>query len=232
MATLDPTEHTADIRCPGSTTRRRQTMSCKKTFATLLLGAALAAGAQAQMKVGVISSSTGPTALVGIPQKNTVPLLPKKIGDDRRRVHRLRRRQRPDPDGARGQEADLRADKVDAIIGPSGSPNAMGDDRLRRRGRRADARAGRHATRSCCRWTTQKALGLQDDAERRPDLAGAGRPHGQDRRQDGRLHRHRRRRTATPGTSTFVPMVEKADIKVVANERFLRSRPDRHRPGA
>ena len=35
----------------------------------------------AQVKVGVIASATGPTAVVGIPQKNTVALLPKKIGD-------------------------------------------------------------------------------------------------------------------------------------------------------
>ena len=37
--------------------------------------------ADAQMKVGLIASSTGPTAVVGIPQKNTGALLPKKIGD-------------------------------------------------------------------------------------------------------------------------------------------------------
>jgi len=49
---------------------------------TLLVGGAICAlPVWAQVKIGVISSSSGPTALVGIPQKNTVALLPKKIGD-------------------------------------------------------------------------------------------------------------------------------------------------------
>ena len=45
---------------------------------------ALALGSQAaiaQVKIGVIASATGPTAVVGIPQKNTAALLPKTIGD-------------------------------------------------------------------------------------------------------------------------------------------------------
>ena len=41
----------------------------------------VASPAFAQVKIGVVTSSTGPTALVGIPHKNTVPLLPTKIGD-------------------------------------------------------------------------------------------------------------------------------------------------------
>lgn len=79
----------------------------------------------AQMKVGVVTSSTGPTALVGIPQKNTVPLLPKKIGDIDVQYISL--------DDASDPTASVTAfkkliseDNVDAIIGPSGSPNAMG----------------------------------------------------------------------------------------------------------
>jgi|GEM_PF-6104666 len=35
--------------------------------------------AQADIRVGVIASSTGPTAVVGIPQKNTVALLPTEV---------------------------------------------------------------------------------------------------------------------------------------------------------
>ena len=50
-----------------------------KRSITLLL-AALAFVAHAQMKVGVVSSATGPTSAVGIPQKNSAALLPKKIG--------------------------------------------------------------------------------------------------------------------------------------------------------
>ena len=35
----------------------------------------------AQVKIGVIASSTGAIPFVGIPQKNAVALLPAKIGD-------------------------------------------------------------------------------------------------------------------------------------------------------
>lgn len=86
---------------------------------------AFAGSALAQVKVGVIASSTGPTALVGIPQKNTVPLLPTKVGDLTVEYIAL--------DDASDSTASVTAVKkllteqnVDAIIGPSGSPNAMG----------------------------------------------------------------------------------------------------------
>ena len=49
-----------------------------RSMATLAVAVGLATAATAQVKVGVVSSATGPTALVGIPQKNTVPLLPKQ----------------------------------------------------------------------------------------------------------------------------------------------------------
>ena len=50
-------------------------------FALAIAAATTTLVAQAQMKVGVIASATGPTAVVGIPQKNTAALLPKKIGN-------------------------------------------------------------------------------------------------------------------------------------------------------
>jgi branched-chain amino acid transport system substrate-binding protein len=37
--------------------------------------------AHAQVKIGVITSATGPTSFVGSPQKNSVALLPKKVGE-------------------------------------------------------------------------------------------------------------------------------------------------------
>jgi branched-chain amino acid transport system substrate-binding protein len=90
---------------------------------TLALAALAAFAAHAQMKVGVIASATGPTAAVGIPQKNSAALLPKKIGsvdveytvlddasDSTQTVALIKK---------------LLIDKVDAIIGPSGSPNSM-----------------------------------------------------------------------------------------------------------
>jgi branched-chain amino acid transport system substrate-binding protein len=50
----------------------------------LTIAAALALGiasASAQVKIGLMVSATGPTTAIGIPQKNTGELLPKKIGD-------------------------------------------------------------------------------------------------------------------------------------------------------
>ncbi|GHU06642.1 branched-chain amino acid ABC transporter substrate-binding protein [Betaproteobacteria bacterium] len=35
----------------------------------------------AQVKIGVVNSSTGPGSMIGIPQKNTIALLPTRIGD-------------------------------------------------------------------------------------------------------------------------------------------------------
>lgn len=79
----------------------------------------------AQMKVGVVTSSTGPTALVGIPQKNSVPLLPKKIGDID--VQYISLDDASDPTASVTAFKKLISEEnVDAIIGPSGSPNAMG----------------------------------------------------------------------------------------------------------
>ena len=95
-------------------------------IATLLLATLISLAAplaQAQLKVGVIASATGPTAAVGIPQKNSAALLPRKIAgldveytvvddasDSSQTVALLKK---------------LLTDNVDAIIGPSGSPNSM-----------------------------------------------------------------------------------------------------------
>src|SRR3546814_19575748 len=98
------------------------------TLATLSIMCA-APTVVAQVKIGVVSSSTGPTALVGISQKNTVPLLPKKIGG-------LSIDYIAFDDGSDPTQTDvdfkklLTQDKVDAIIGPTGSPNPMGGIQL------------------------------------------------------------------------------------------------------
>lgn len=98
-----------------------------KTFATAAaVAAALAATpALAQLKIGVVTSATGPTALVGIPQKNTVALLPKKIGG--LDVQYISLDDASDPtQSVTDFKKLISEEKVDAIIGPSGSPNAMG----------------------------------------------------------------------------------------------------------
>ena len=81
--------------------------------------------AHAQMKVGVISSATGPTAVVGIPQKNTAALLPKKIGDIS--IEYIVYDDASDPTQSVMNVKKLLSEaKIDALIGPSGSPNAVG----------------------------------------------------------------------------------------------------------
>ncbi|MGC8159702.1 ABC transporter substrate-binding protein, partial [Salmonella enterica] len=79
----------------------------------------------AQVKIGVVTSSTGPVSLVGIPQKNTVPLLPAKAGD--LKIEYISLDDASDPTKSVTEVKKLIAEyNVDAIIGPSGSPNAMG----------------------------------------------------------------------------------------------------------
>ena len=81
--------------------------------------------AMAQVKVGVVTSSTGPVSLVGIPQKNTVPLLPAKAGD--LKIEYISLDDASDPTKSVTEVKKLISEyNVDAIIGPSGSPNAMG----------------------------------------------------------------------------------------------------------
>ena len=100
-------------------------MLFKKAVSTLLLSAACASFAQAEVKVGVITSSTGPIALVGLPQKNSVPLLPARAGDQE--VKYIALDDGSDPTATvKALKKLITEDNVDAIIGPSGSPNAMG----------------------------------------------------------------------------------------------------------
>ncbi|OZI31322.1 branched-chain amino acid ABC transporter substrate-binding protein [Bordetella genomosp. 10] len=96
-----------------------------KTVGALLAATLLAAGAaHAQMKVGVITSSTGPTAMVGIPQKNTVPLLPPRLGG--LTVDYIVLDDASDPAQSVAAVHKLIDEQhVDAIIGPPGTPNTL-----------------------------------------------------------------------------------------------------------
>ena len=89
-----------------------------------LAAALLSLPAAAQVKIGVVTSATGPTALVGIPQKNTVPLLPREIGG--LTVQYISLDDASDPTQTVTSVRKLISEEnVDAIIGPTGSPNAM-----------------------------------------------------------------------------------------------------------
>lgn len=84
----------------------------------------LAAAVQADVKVGVIASSTGPTAVVGIPQKNTVALLPTEIAGQK--IEYIVLDDASDPTNAvTGVKKLLSEHKVDALIGPTTTPAAL-----------------------------------------------------------------------------------------------------------
>lgn len=91
------------------------------TIAALLLAAA---AVHADIRIGVIASSTGPTAVVGIPQKNTVALLPAEIGGQK--VDYIVLDDASDPTNAvTGVKKLIAEHKVDALIGPTTTPAAL-----------------------------------------------------------------------------------------------------------
>lgn len=100
-----------------------------RTFLIAFVAAALAVtlphAADAQIKIGVIASATGPISVVGIPQKNTAALLPKTMGGEP--VEYIVLDDASDPtQTVQLVKKLLSEDKIDALIGPSGSPNAVG----------------------------------------------------------------------------------------------------------
>lgn len=103
----------------------RKALNCSRWLAASCAALAVLAGPTwAQVRVGVVSSATGPTAVVGIPQKNTVALLPRRIGD--LTVDYIAYDDASDATQTVTLFKKLISEhKVDAIIGPTGSPNAM-----------------------------------------------------------------------------------------------------------
>ncbi len=78
----------------------------------------------AQVKIGLMVSATGPTSAIGIPQKNTGELLPRKIGDATIEYIQL-------DDGGDTTRAVqnlkklVQENNIDAMIGPSTTPAAL-----------------------------------------------------------------------------------------------------------
>jgi branched-chain amino acid transport system substrate-binding protein len=93
--------------------------------AVLSLSVALAAaGAAAQVKVGLMVSATGPTSAIGIPQKNTGDMLPKTIGETT--VEYIQLEDGGDTTRAvQNVKKLIQENNVDALIGPSTTPNAL-----------------------------------------------------------------------------------------------------------
>ncbi|HEX8012039.1 MAG TPA: ABC transporter substrate-binding protein [Casimicrobiaceae bacterium] len=190
-------------------------------FGALAAGAlALAApGALAQVKIGVVTSATGPTAFVGGPQKNSVALLPKKVGTTT--IEYIYYDDASDPTQSVTDVKKLIAEqKIDALIGPSGSPNAIGVIQFA-----AEARTPMLAPVGTPavvlpmddkkRWvfkTTQnddviaEALiaNMQNNGVKTLGFIGYADPYGES------------------WYRTIVPMLQKAGIALVANERYSR----------
>ena len=187
---------------------------------TLTLAAWAIPAAQAQMKVGVITSATGPTAAVGIPQKNSAALLPKKIGNIDIEYTVLDDASDSSQTVALVKKL-LVEQKVDAIIGPSGSPNAMAALQFI-----AEAKTPLLAP------VGTTAVVLPMDAQKRWVFKTT--------QNDGLICEALVAHMVKKGVKTagfigfadaygeswfrvFVPMIEKAGIKLIANERFQRT---------
>ena len=186
-----------------------------------LTGLAFAASMQvhAQLKIGVIASSTGPAAFVGIPQKNAVALLPRKIGDFS--VDYLVFDDASDPtQSVQLTKKLLGESKIDALIGPSGSPNAMGVLAFMAEGQ----------TPMLAPVGTAAVVVPMDDKKR-----WVFKTHpNDDVISEGLVAAMSKRGVKTVGFigrndpygenwhKTFAPMAQKAGIQIVANERYNR----------
>ncbi len=95
----------------------------KKTIVATLLSA-LAATAMADLNVGVTLSATGPAASLGIPEKNTIDLLPKTIGGQK--VNYIVLDDASDTTTAvKNARKLISENKVDVVIGSTTSPNSL-----------------------------------------------------------------------------------------------------------
>jgi branched-chain amino acid transport system substrate-binding protein len=81
-------------------------------------------GAEAQIRIGVDLSTTGPAASIGIPSKNVVAMWPKEIAGQK--IEYIILDDATTPNGAVLNTRKLTSeDKVDVVVGPNTTPNAM-----------------------------------------------------------------------------------------------------------
>ena len=84
----------------------------------------LAVSAHAQVNVGVTVSQTGPAAALGIPQKNSVPMLPKEVAGQK--IEYIVLDDATDPTKAVANARKMIAEnKIDYLIGSSGTTATM-----------------------------------------------------------------------------------------------------------
>lgn len=99
-------------------------MQLRRILLALGLSIAMSTQAFADVKIGVITSGTGPMSLIGIPQKNSIALLPDEVGGQH--IQYVSLDDKSDPTATVSAFKKLvNEEKVDAIIGPTGTPNAM-----------------------------------------------------------------------------------------------------------
>ncbi len=192
----------------------------RKLVAIAFALAAVALPAHAQVKIGLMVSATGPTTAIGVPQKNTGDLLPRKVGNTTIEYFQL-------DDGGDTTRAVQNAKKliqennIDALIGPSTTPNALAILDII-----ADAKVPLMATVGTSavvepldakkRWvfkTTQNddliagaLIGhMVKNGVKTIGFIGFNDPYGEN------------------WYKVFTPMAEKAGIKVVASERYTRT---------
>ena len=85
--------------------------------------ALVAAGANAEITIGVSLGTTGPGASLGIPYKNAFQLVPKTLGGEPVRYIILDDESKPD-NAAKNARKFVTEDKVDAMMGSNGVPSA------------------------------------------------------------------------------------------------------------
>jgi branched-chain amino acid transport system substrate-binding protein len=96
----------------------------KKTALAMLLGSLATTAALADINVGVTLSATGPAASLGIPEKNTIDLLPRTIAGQK--VNYIVLDDASDTTSAvKNARKLISENKVDVIIGSTTTPNSL-----------------------------------------------------------------------------------------------------------
>jgi len=99
-------------------------MKLKKTLFAAISLAFAATAAQADINVGVVVSATGPAASLGIPEKNTLALMPTTIAGEK--IHYIVLDDASDTTTAvKNMRKLVSEDKVDVVIGSTISPNSL-----------------------------------------------------------------------------------------------------------
>lgn len=99
-------------------------MKLRKTLLALAATVGLSTAAWADINVGVTLSTTGPAASLGIPEKNTVALMPKTIGGEK--INYVVLDDASDTTAAITNTRKLISEnKVDVIVGSTTTPNSL-----------------------------------------------------------------------------------------------------------